>query len=587
MIALANPGMLWASPLVLVPLLLRLLRTPPQPPVVPFPAARLLEPRPMRVRQRLLLAVRMLLLAATVVGFARPVWVAQPAAARPVVFLGESPQLSEAQLGARLAGVVTGEVSVVAGPYFHPALAVFDEPGHGDLRSVRAWRWWKLQPLGRTVVMARFSNGDPFLIESDGAIACALPAQVGWSTLPVQLNFVPLRAELERYARRSGVGQPRRQVAAGLFVIALALGVAEVWLGGLSAWKFAALGLLGLLAVHPVFRFGTGTVITIVDGTRSVQLRGGAPRLPGAVRLGGEQTALGEALLALTNRRPAAVVLYSDGQHNRGVSPAWAAARLGVPVFAVAVGVAGAPRDVSIVRLEAPELVFGEALVRARLEASGYEDAVLSVSVVHAGQVLLASNVTAGEVELRIPVRGSGRYELRVAELPGEATGENNGREFFLTVLERPVRVFIERAAADWEYRHVRAVLRREAMVELVEERARADVVVRADGRTWRLRRYGGEVFEDYWRMRVRGGIETAGQASVSEEVYALGRNDELLQEVARVSGGAFYTPETVGGLRAAVRQAARRRWDARDSWAVLGVLAAFWISSWVARRFF
>ena len=227
MIRFTNPGMLGALALIAVPLWLHWRRPAPVP-VVPFAATRLLERtarrfhRRARFQQWLLLAVRVLLLAALAFAFARPDasrsarlaprapggatavrLVAGAASMRYLeAALENSPYVSAAgdrSLVFSEEPTETGSVTVDPGPYFHPALAAFDDPSHGDLRSVHVWRWRKLEPAGRAIVVARLSNGDPFLVEDGNAITCAVAPDLKWTDLPLHPNFVPLVNELVKY----------------------------------------------------------------------------------------------------------------------------------------------------------------------------------------------------------------------------------------------------------------------------------------------------------------------------------------------------------------------------------------------------
>jgi hypothetical protein len=648
MIQFANPAMLWALALLIAPILLHLRRKLAEPPVVPFSATHLLDQaaaqsaRRSRLRQLLLLVVRVLLLAAIVLAFARPYraplsLIPHPSsfhgvrvvadnheyldAALPqtesgpdtLVFLSENPSLPEAKLGAKLTGIETGVVTVTAAPYFHPALAIFDEPTHGDLRRMRARRWWKLEPTGKTIVIARFSNGDPFLIEHwterGRVITCALPADTTWSDLPRHANFVPLVNELVKYLSASPRSTHHASTPAArdlrevLLACSLVLALAELWLGGFHAWKLAPLALLVLLFVHPTFSWRSSgarptSVAVVVDKTDSMRFRPAPPPgLPRAgVELTGSRTALGDALLALTNRAPAAAILASDGQHNSGISPAWAAAMLGVPVFTVAVGDAPPPRDVSIARLDTSDLVFsGEtAIANATIVAHGYEQRAFALSLRQDNRTLLTTNVSPGDISLHFQAERTGIYTLRIELLPGEATVENNAREFAVTVVPQKIRVVLKHEKPDWEFRHVRHALERDPAVELVADATRADLVIATTNETWRLEGQSDEVFRRYWNDSVRRDfmgthkMVRLSQPSQSEEMYALWRNDELLREVARVSGGEFFTEETIGELSATIQTFApreRRQFDLRDSWLVLLVIAAGFISSWALRR--
>lgn len=70
------------------------------------------------------------------------------------------------------------------------------------------------------------------------------------------------------------------------------------------------------------------------------------------------------------NAQRGAVVIFSDGQHNEGDSPLDAArvsAGRGVPVYTVGFGPSARPRDLAVVKTDAPEAVFFEDRVRGQI----------------------------------------------------------------------------------------------------------------------------------------------------------------------------------------------------------------------------
>jgi hypothetical protein len=619
MIQFAHPLLLWTLPLALLPVLLhRLLRRKEPLPVVEFPAMRLLEKAAQRdrLRQRrlewLLLAVRVLALAVLIVGFARPYRsMSLPGAAavtgvrivcdrpdRLEAALGEWPRtgpnllvmtgekLPESErFGVRYAEIVTGETAVSRSPYFHPALSVFDLPGRGDLSAGSVRRWWKLEPVGRAAVVAWLENGDPFLIEHHGAegrtIVCAVGLDGGWSELPGTANFVPMVRELVRYLESGSasiaavVPRSARDLTGWLLGVAVGLGLAEMLVGGFAWVKLATVGLLVGLMVHPVFSWvrgesQTGETVVLVDGTESMCWRR-LPALPSGrkIEITGRQTDLGGALLALTNQGVGSVVLVSDGQHNRGLSPVWAALVLGRPIRVIKPEPFAPTKDISVVRAEAPARVWaGERMpVTVDVVAHGVERVTLVVDGV------LRTNVSPGRVVLRI-APGNGRHMIRAEAVSGELTLENNARSVVAEVAACKIRVALVGDESSWEYRHMRSVLRNDAAVELV--RSDADVTLEVGGgATWKLRGQGKEAFEGYWRDRVRREfgrqrgwreMEMAGE----DEMYRLERNDRLLDELARLGGAE-------GGERG--------RYDLRDEWWVLSAVEGLLMWSWLRGR--
>ncbi len=204
-------------------------------------------------------------------------------------------------------------------------------------------------------------------------------------------------------------------------------------------------------------------------------------------------------------------------------------------------------------------------------------------------------NDTTFHLSLRFTPPRTGVYVLRVAPLPGEATVANNERPFAVTVVPEQIRVFLDDAVPGWEYRHVRHALARDPAVALVANAAAGEVVVRPTGQTWRLEAAGDDVFQQYWSDRVRAEARRIRHLTplppppVSEEWYALGRNDALLAEIARVSGGEFLAAPTGRQLAAALTARPRaepRRFDLRDAWWALLVTAGGLIISWARRPF-
>ncbi len=94
----------------------------------------------------------------------------------------------------------------------HPALAFFNDPRNGQLGKARWTRWFRLgldsraaadlrnQVAENTNVIARFSNGDPFLVEKKSGegrvLLVAAPPNADWSNLPTLPVFVPLMQQL-------------------------------------------------------------------------------------------------------------------------------------------------------------------------------------------------------------------------------------------------------------------------------------------------------------------------------------------------------------------------------------------------------
>ena len=119
--------------------------------------------------------------------------------------------------------------TILAQHYEHPALALFNDPRQGSLATANIRLWYKLTALGNGTtndmpfVLARLSNGDPFLVEKkfgDGTvIACSGPCSAEWSNLPLRPFYLPLMQQLVTYL--AAKFDPPRNVDIGRPLIAV------------------------------------------------------------------------------------------------------------------------------------------------------------------------------------------------------------------------------------------------------------------------------------------------------------------------------------------------------------------------------
>ena len=203
--------------------------------------------------------------------------------------------------------------------------------------------------------------------------------------------------------------------------------------------------------------------------------------LPEAVT-GGSATALGHALESALDRSAgelvSTVVVLTDGANNTGSDPLEAAGKLrelGVRLVSVGVGLPE-PDDARLRNLVAPKVVFADDLVMVRVQchATGYENRTATLvakldGVEVARRTILFTTRTHFE-ELSFNATGfSGDHELEISltALPGEATIENNVLRRNLRVLDDKIRVLYIEGSPRWEYRYIRAVLKRDPRVDV------------------------------------------------------------------------------------------------------------------------
>ncbi|MBI2808968.1 MAG: VWA domain-containing protein [Planctomycetes bacterium] len=102
----------------------------------------------------------------------------------------------------------------------HPALELFRTGPEAGMKSVRFEKWWQVQIArqSHSVPIARFANGDPFLIEmpykKGRVMLCTVPLDRRWgSTFPGGAEFPVLVNELIHYL--AGAGETRAMLRRG------------------------------------------------------------------------------------------------------------------------------------------------------------------------------------------------------------------------------------------------------------------------------------------------------------------------------------------------------------------------------------
>ena len=186
------------------------------------------------------------------------------------------------------------------------------------------------------------------------------------------------------------------------------------------------------------------------------------------------------ALMDMANERVGAVVLVSDGGHNWGPNPMEAAAKLAerqVKLYTVGVGPTSPPKDIAVTEIATSGLVFAgdQATAMVAVRSSGYRGQRLPVRVMQEGQVVGEAALTPESdqgqdtVAVSFTPSGEGNRLLRAEVVPqvGEASAENNARDFRVQVLKDRLRVLLIEGQPRWEYRYLKNDLIRDKAVEL------------------------------------------------------------------------------------------------------------------------
>lgn len=189
-------------------------------------------------------------------------------------------------------------------------------------------------------------------------------------------------------------------------------------------------------------------------------------------------SAVREALRSVEGRPVCAVLLFSDGRCNAGLSPAEAKRMLadrGVPLFAFGMGSAVPGADLALEHVGSAKNSFAGDTIRlgVSLLRRGFENQPVRLTVSEGGRLLGEKTVepggearTAAELAFQENRSGTWRYVVEAELLPGEALKDNNRLETSVTVLRDRVRVLLVDEFPRWESRFVAMMLSRDRRAE-------------------------------------------------------------------------------------------------------------------------
>jgi hypothetical protein len=177
------------------------------------------------------------------------------------------------------------------------------------------------------------------------------------------------------------------------------------------------------------------------------------------------------------------VVMLTDGRHNADSDPMEAASRLGTlntPMIPVMIGSELRPKDLSIISLDHPQIVFQKdtPVVKARLAADGFQNEELTVILQHSdgteeSQVVRVPPDAVGApfVDVEFPLNadtiGRDEYQLRTAVQDGETRDDNNERSFAVQIVDDQSHVLLVEGEARWEFRFIDNAFSRDERIDL------------------------------------------------------------------------------------------------------------------------
>jgi len=192
-------------------------------------------------------------------------------------------------------------------------------------------------------------------------------------------------------------------------------------------------------------------------------------------------TSIVEALETVTKSggtRPAGIVLLSDGietdYSRRAESVLQDLGARGIPVYAVPFGLPD-PDDVSIRNIVMQEVAYsGDRVpVRVQLQSKGYEKRTAKLSVLLNGRsvstrtVRFEGGLQFEDIDFRVDIyeKGAVQIDVRIEPFDDEVSAANNQIARSIRVVNEKVNVLYIEGNARWEYRYLRAILKRDPRI--------------------------------------------------------------------------------------------------------------------------
>jgi len=175
---------------------------------------------------------------------------------------------------------------------------------------------------------------------------------------------------------------------------------------------------------------------------------------------------------------PAGIVLFSDGtdtgSSRRSESVLQDLGARGIPVYTVPVGLAQ-PDDVSIRNVVMQEVAYsGDRVpVRVQLQSKGYERRTARLSVllndrrVSSRTVRFDGGLQFEDIDFSVDVyeKGAMQIDVLIEPFDDEVSVNNNRVERSIRVVNEKINVLYIEGNARWEYRYLRAILKRDPRI--------------------------------------------------------------------------------------------------------------------------
>lgn len=185
-----------------------------------------------------------------------------------------------------------------------------------------------------------------------------------------------------------------------------------------------------------------------------------------------------EAAAKSGNAPPAAIVLLSDGvetgSSQRSESVLQDLSARGIPVYTVPLGLPN-PDDISIQSIVMQEVAYSgdQVPVRVQLQSKGYEKRTAKFSILLNGRrvssrtIRFEGGLQFEDIDYRVDIYDKGAVDVQVVIEPfdDEASTKNNRVQRSIRVVNEKVNVLYIEGNARWEYRYLRAILKRDPRI--------------------------------------------------------------------------------------------------------------------------
>jgi hypothetical protein len=163
------------------------------------------------------------------------------------------------------------------------------------------------------------------------------------------------------------------------------------------------------------------------------------------------------------------IVLVSDGVYNSGENPIYFSEKFNIPIFTIGVGDSSVQKDLKIIDVLTNEVTYAgnETPVLVRIESAGFSEGKANVYLYDEGKevgeekVDLKAGVNEYTVSFKFIPREEGMRKLtvKVQQLPGEITYENNQKSIYVKVLKGKYKILIVSSAPSPDLAFIKRVL--------------------------------------------------------------------------------------------------------------------------------